>query len=267
MPDGIAEILTNWLPVLYLAISLALIYLAYYTAKISLAKLRLRGIISRKFEETAKLIALAITAVIVLPAAISALVPHPLVPTVSLAVSLIVIAVVLFSIIGYVANSLSYLIVALTSTVRDGEYVRILVDGREYEGRVLLVEGNYMVLRTEPGASVMIPYSRLLRSVIIKLSQLPLVLRIKVVKPGGNIDEVVEKVANAVRKSRLVNKTSVSVKPIEASEDGVVLIAEAEAVNPRNINDCFEDLVKILMKELPYKVSIEVVSSRGIQTH
>ncbi|MEM1931169.1 MAG: hypothetical protein QXL79_03535 [Sulfolobales archaeon] len=267
MPNGVAEALTNWLPVLYLAISLALIYFVYHAAKLSLSKLRLKGIISRKFEETAKLIALAVTAIIVLPAAISALVPHPLVPTVSLAVSLIVVAVVLFSIIGYVANSLSYLIIALTSTVRDGEYVRVLVDGREYEGRALLVEGNYMVLKTEPGTSIMIPYSRLLRSVIIKLSQVPLVLRIKVVKPGGDIDEVVEKVASAIRKSKLVNKTSISVKPVEVSEDGVVLVAEAEAVNPKNVNDCFEDLVKILMKELPYKVSIEVVSGRSAQTH
>lgn len=263
MPSDLIEALSSWLPVLYLVISLALIYAVYYAAKVSLARLRLKGIISRRFEETAKLIALAVAAVIVIPAAVSTVVPHPLVPTVSLAVSLIVVSVVLFSIIGYIANSLSYLIVALTSTVKDGEYVRILVDGKEYEGRVLLVEGNYMILRTEPGASVLIPYSRLLRSVIVKLSQLPLVLRIKVMKPGSSIDEVVERVTNAMRKSRLVNKTSVSVRPVEVSEDGIVLIAEAEAINPRNVNDCFEDLVRILIKEIPYRVSIEFVDSRG----
>lgn len=263
MPSDLAEALSGWLPVLYLVISLALIYAAYYAAKASLARLRLKGIISRRFEETAKLVALAVAAVIVIPAAVSAVVPHPLVPTVSLTVSLIVVSVVLFSIIGYIANSLSYLIVALTSMVKDGEYMRILVDGKEYEGRVLLVEGNYMILRTEPGASVLIPYSRLLRSVIVKLSQLPLVLRIKVAKPGSNIDEVVERVTSAIRKSRLVSKTSVSVRPVEVSEDGIVLIAEAEAVNPRNVNDCFEDLVRILIKEIPYRVSIEFVDSRG----
>lgn len=263
MPNDSLMVLDSWLPVLYLVISIAVIYSVYYVAKIALTRLRLRGIISRRFEETAKLIVLALAAVIVLPAAVSAVVPHPLVPTVSLTVSLIVVAVVLFSIAGYVSNSLSYLLVALTSTVKDGEYVRVLVDGKEYEGRVLLVEGNYMILRTEPGASVLIPYGRLLRSVIVKLSQLPLMLRIRVAKPGSSIDEIVEKVTNAVRKSKLVNKTSISVRPVGVSEDEVVLIAEAEAVNPKNINDCFEDLVKILIRELPYKVSIEVVSGRG----
>ncbi len=243
-------------------ISAIVIYTAYYVAKVSLSRLRLRGIISRRFEETVKLVVLVLAAAIVLPVAISTIVPHPLVPTVSLAVVLTVAAVVLSSIIGYISNSLAYLVVALTSIVRDGEYVRVLVDGREFEGRVLLVEGNHVILKTEPGVSVLIPYSRLLKSVIVKISRLPLALRVRVVKPGGSIDEVIEKVSNAIRKSRLVEKGSISVRPIGVREDEVVLRVEAEAINPKNIDDCLEELVRLLLNELPYKISVEIVSGR-----
>ncbi|MCS7099525.1 MAG: hypothetical protein RMH84_00290 [Sulfolobales archaeon] len=262
MSGELAAMLSSWLPVLYLVISIALVYAAYYFARVSLRKLRLRGIVSRKFEETAKLVVLAVAAAIVVPAAISALFPHPLVPVVSLSVLVIIAALTLFSVIGYVSNSLSYLIVALTSTIRDGEYVRIVVNGREYEGRAMLIEGNYLVLRTEPGVSVLVPYSQLLKSVIVKLSQLPLTLRIRVVKPGGSLEEIVKRVSDAIRKSKLINKTEISVKPVEVSEDEVVLMVETEAVNPKSANNCFEDIAKILLKEIPYKITIEVVSSR-----
>ncbi|MCX8185043.1 MAG: hypothetical protein RMI56_01900 [Sulfolobales archaeon] len=265
MPTDLATTLSDWLPVIYLVISVALVYAAYYAAKVSLRKLRLRGIISRKFEETAKLLVLVVAAVIVVPAAISVLLPHPLVPIVSLSVLVIVVAVALFSVVGYISNSLSYLIVALTSIVRDGEYVRIIVDGREYEGRAMLIEGNYLILKTEPGVSVLVPYSQLLKSVVVKLSQLPLTLRIRVLKPGSSLEEIVEKVSGAIKKSRLVNKAGVSVRPIGVSEDEVVLMIETEVANPKSIDECFEDLAKILLKEIPYKISIEVVSSRGIQ--
>ncbi len=251
-----------WSPVLYLAISAVIIYATYYVARIALARLRLRGIISRKFEETVKLVVLILTAAIVLPAAFSTVVPHPLVPTVSLAVVLTVVAVVLFSVIGYISNSLAYLVVALTSMVRDGEYVRVLIDGKEFEGRVLLVEGNHVVLKADPGTSVFIPYSRLLRSVIVKMSRLPLVLRVRVAKPGGNIDEVIEKVYSAIRRSRLVDKANISVRPLGVREDEVVLRVEAEAVNPKNVDDCLEELVRLLLNELPYKISVEIVSGR-----
>lgn len=176
---------------------------------------------------------------------------------------LAVAVIILFSIAGYVSNSISYLLVALTSIVRDGEYVRVFIDGMEFEGRVLLVEGNHVVLKTEPGTSVLIPYSRLLKAVIVKMSRLPLVLKVRVVKPGGGIDEVIEKVSNAIRKSRLVDRATVSVRPIGVREDEVLLRVEAEAVNPRSVDDCLEELVRLLLNELPYKISVEIVSGRG----
>jgi len=168
-------------------------------------------VISRRFEETAKLLGLAVLIAIVVPAAISTVVTHPLAPTLSVAVAVIVVSVILASLMGYISNSLSYLVVALTSSIKDGEYVKVVVDGKEYEGRVMLVEGNYMVLKTDPGTSVLIPYSRLLRSVIVKLSQMPLILRIRVSNPGNDVSDVVNRVAETIRKSKLVNKATVSV--------------------------------------------------------
>lgn len=260
---NLADVLGVWMPVLYLVASLLVVYAAYYAVKVFLSRLRLRGLISKRSEETIKLASLITIAVIVIPVAVSAVVPHPLVPTVSLAISIMVIAVILFSIMGYLTNALSYLLIALTSTLKDGEYVRVLVEGREYEGRVQLVEGNYVVLRSESGVSVHIPYSRLLGSVIVRLSQLPLVLLIRVSKPGSNLDEVIGKVYKALRTSKLIDKNSVSVRPVEVSEDVVVLEAEVETMNPRNVGECYEELVRTLIKELPYKVSIEIVGTRN----
>jgi hypothetical protein len=262
--DPVDDIVGNYLPALYILASLVALAAIYYASKAFLARLRLRGIISRRSEETAKLVILAIATVIIIPAALSAVTPHPLVPAVSIAVALLVVAVVLFSIIGYIANSLSYLIVATTSIVRDGELVRVELDGREYEGRALLSEGNYMVLKTESGASVLIPYSRLLKSVIVKLSQVPIVLRVEVESPRGSLDEVIRKVTNVVRSSKLIDRSSVSVKPLEVSEDKLVLLVEAEAANPRNVSECYDELVKALIREIPYKVSVEVVERRNI---
>jgi len=260
----VEDIIGSYMPVLYLLASLIALVAIYYASKTFLARLRLRGIISRKSEETAKLVILAIAMVIIIPAALSAVTPHPLVPAVSIAVALIVIAVVLISIMGYVANSLSYLIVATTSIVRDGELVRVEIDGKEYEGRALLSEGNYMVLKTESGATVLIPYSRLLKSVIVKLSQVPVLLRIEIEGPRGNLDEIVGKVANVVRSSKLVEKGSISVRPLEVSDEKLVLLVEAEAVNPRNVDECYDELIKTLIREIPYKVSIEIVGRRTL---
>lgn len=260
----VEDIIGSYMPVLYLLASLIALVAIYYTSKTFLARLRLRGIISRKSEETAKLVILAIAMVIIIPAALSAVTPHPLVPAVSIAVALIVIAVVLISIMGYVANSLSYLIVATTSIVRDGELVRVEIDGKEYEGRALLSEGNYMVLKTESGAAVLIPYSRLLKSVIVKLSQVPVLLRIEIEGPRGNLDEIVGKVTNVVRSSKLVEKGSISVRPLEVSDEKLVLLVEAEAVNPRNVDECYDELIKALIREIPYKVSIEIVGRRTL---
>jgi len=262
--SSVESIVGNYLPILYLLTSLVALVVIYHVSKAFLARLRLRGIISRRSEETAKLIILAIATVIIIPAALSAVTPHPLAPAVSIAVALLVVAVVLFSIMGYVANSLSYLIVATTSIVRDGELVRVELDGKEYEGRALLSEGNYMVLKTESGASVLIPYSRLLRSVIVKLGQVPVVLRVEVESPRGSLDEVVRKVTNVVRSSKLVDRSSVSVKPLEVREDRLVLLVEAEAINPRNVDECYDELVKALIREIPYKVSIEIVERKGL---
>lgn len=265
--NNLWEMLNVWQPFLYLVVSILVIYIAYYAVKVFLSRLRLRGLISKRSEETIKIVALITLVVMIIPVAISALVPHPLVPVVSLAISIIVVVVVVFSTIGYLTNTVSYLLVALTSTIKDGEYVRVLIDGREYEGRAQLVEGNYMILRSEPGVSVYIPYGRLLRSVIVKMSQLPLLLRIKITKPGSSLDEIVGKVYEIIRKSKLINKNSISLRPIEASEDTVVLEAEVETMNPRNVGECYEELVKTLIKELPYKVSIEIVNNRGSSRH
>jgi len=249
----------SYVPILYLIAPLVALVAIYYASKTFLARLRLRGIISRKSEETAKLVILAIAMVITIPAALSAVTPHPLVPAVSIAVALLVVAVVLFSIMGYIANSLSYLIVATTSIVKDGELVRVEVDGKEYEGRALLSEGNYMVLKTESGASVLIPYSRLLKSVIVKLGQVPVLLRVGIEGPRGNLDEIVRKVANVVRSSKLVEKSSISVRPLEVSDERLVLLVEAEAVNPRNVGECYDELIKALIREIPDQLSIAII--------
>ncbi len=260
---NLLESISGWAPLFYLIASLLVIYALYYALRIFLSRLRRRGIISRRFEETAKLLGLAILVAMFIPAVVSIITAHPLAPILSVAVAVIVVSVILASIMGYISNSLSYLVVALTSSIRDGEYIKVVVDGKEYEGRAILVEGNYMILKTEPGASVLIPYSRLLRSVIVKLSQMPLVLRIRVASPGSNVSEVVERVAEAVKKSRLVNKATVSVRPLEIGEDSVVLAVEAETQNPRNVGECFEDIVKTLIRELPYKVTIEVMNMKS----
>ncbi len=259
--EGIAG---SYLPILYLLISLAALVAIYYASRTFLARLRLRGIISRRSEETAKVLILAVAMIIIIPAALSAVTPHPLVPAVSIAVALLVAAIVLFSVIGYIANSLSYLIVATTSVIRDGELVRVEIDGKEYEGRALLSEGNYMVLKNESGASVLIPYSRLLKSVIVKLSQVPILLRIEIESPRGSLDEIVRKVSSVVRSSKLVEKSGISVKPVEVRDERLVLLVEAETVNPRNVSECYDELIRALIREIPYKVSIEIVERRAL---
>ncbi|MCC6014835.1 MAG: hypothetical protein LM564_03925, partial [Desulfurococcaceae archaeon] len=69
---------------------------------------------------------------------------------------------------------------------------------------------------------------------------------------------------NVVRSSKLVDRSSVSVKPLEVREDRLVLLVEAEAINPRNVDECYDELVKALIREIPYKVSIEIVERKGL---
>lgn len=176
-----------------------------------------------------------------------------------IALTVIVGGVVLYSVRGFLENLFSYLVISTSSVVREGERVVIRLGDEEVDGLVQEMNENYVVLRTEHNALVYIPNSLLSKAIIVRPMLQTLKLRISL-RGNNHIDvsNIVRSVQEALRRARLISKTSIQVKPVEVYENRVVVLIEADVLNPKNVDEAYTEIMNVLRASLPHKVRIEL---------
>lgn len=224
-----------------------------------LSRFRTRGIISRGTEETIRFTSFATLSLIVLAVAISYWFQNYITLTFFISLLAMFIGVIIYALRTYIENALSYLVFVTSNVARDGEIIKVEYGDKIYEGKINITEGGYATIVMENNA-VYIPYSILLKSIIIK--SLYNIVRFKLKLRGQNLDleKVVEDIKEATKSLKMINKESIEIKPIEVKEDEIILNISFEVPNPRNIEECYETLVKILTRKMPYRISFELAT-------
>lgn len=246
--------------VLYIVLAIAIVVVVYIATKKALSSLRIRGVISRRVEETGKMIVLVISIIIVIPMLLSSVFAVAEARWIAIAILFIIIFIGIYSFRNYLENSISFLFVVSSGIINDGDNVRIEIGDKSYEGTAIIREGEYMILRTEHGSYIYIPYSLILKSIVIKTIQSHITAKLHIHGQGIDVEKLVNDVSNIIKKSsKYIDKSSISVKPIEAGDEGVTLLLEVDIVNPRKIDECYEEMVRIITRELPYRASIEII--------
>ncbi len=246
--------------ILYIVLAIAIVIAVYIILGKVLSSLRIRGVIGRRVEETGKMAVLIISIIIVVPMLLSSVFEVAEARWIAIAILFMVIFIGIYSFRNYLENFVSYLFVVLSGIIDDGDNIRIEIGGKSYEGTAIIGEGEYMILKTDHGSYIYVPYSAILKSIIIKTIQSHIVAKLYVRGQGIDVEKLVNDVSSIIRKSsKYIEKSSVSVKPVEANEEGVTLLLDVDIVNPRKIDECYEEMVKIIMRELPYRVSIEII--------
>ncbi|ADM27282.1 hypothetical protein Igag_0444 [Ignisphaera aggregans DSM 17230] len=245
---------------LYIALAITIIVVVYTITKRALSSLRIKGKISRRVEETGKMIALIATMIIVIPMLLSSVFAIAEVKWITMAILLIMIFIGIYSLRNSLENSISFLFIVSSGIINDGDNVRIEFGGKSYEGTAILKEGEYMLLKTDHGNYIYIPYSIVLKSVIIKMVQSHIMAKLYIHGQGIDIEKLVNDISNIIKKSsKYIDKTNISIKPVEVDDESVTLLLEADIANPRKINECYEELIKIITREVPYRASIEII--------
>ncbi len=246
--------------IIYIVLAIAIVATVYTIIKKVLSSLRVRGVISRRVEETGKMIVLIISIIIVIPMLLSSIFAVTEAKWIAIAILFIIIFIGLYSFRNYLENSISFLFIVSSGIINDGDNIRIEIGDKSYEGTAIIREGEYMILKTNHGSYIYIPYSIILKSIIIKTVQSHITAKLYIHGQGIDIERLVNDVSNIIRKSsKYIDKSSISVKPVEAGDNGVTLLIEADIVNPRKIDECYEEMVKIITRELPYRASIEII--------
>lgn len=254
-----ASLLEYIQPYLNLIIALIVVAIVYFIAKKLLYKLRLRGLITHGTEGTLRAIILIAMMVIALPIAFSSIFQRYEIAWLSIATLIFIGIVVVVSLYSYIENSLMYLIVISSGIVREGDNVEIVVDGKSYTGRVILAEGSHMMLRTNHNASILIPYRKVFNAIIVKKQHILLKFMAKIYGYNIDVKTLIERIVNVLKRSKTIIREEISVKPHEISDNSVTLAIELGIMNPSSINECYEEIVKNLTSELPYRVDIEVI--------
>jgi hypothetical protein len=246
-------------PYLNIIIALIIMVIIYYIAKKLLYRLRIKGIITRNTEGTLKVIILITLASIILPTLFSTVLQRYEILWLSIAIFTFMGVTIMVSLHSYLENSLMYIIVVASGILKDGDDIQIEIDGKSYIGRVTLTEGSHMHLRTNHGASVLIPYKKVFNAIIVKRQYTVLRFMIKIYGYNLDIESLIEKIVNIIKKAKTIIREEISVKLHEAADDNVSLDIEVGIMNPSNINECYEEIVKSLSMELPYKIDIKIL--------
>ena len=244
-------------PVLYAILGFVVLLAIVSGVGRVLSRLRARRIITRSAESKVKLIVLILGISLYISYVVSLIKAETLWFLVALTV--IVGGVILYSVRGFLENLFSYLVISTSSVVREGERVVIRLGDEEVEGLVQEMNENYVVLRTEHNALVYIPNSLLSKAIIVRPMLQTLKLRISL-RGNNHIDvsNIVRSVQEALRRARLISKTSIQVKPVEVYENRVVVLIEADILNPKNVDEAYTEIMNVLRASLPHKVRIEL---------
>ena len=261
VPEDLMKAIWNFMQtyhlieVLVISIIVAIIYIAIRRI---VSRFRSKGFISRGTEETIRFVSFTVLSLIVLAVAVSYWLQNYITAAFFITILAMFIGVMVYSIRTYIENALSYLIFVTSNIVKDGENVKIDYGGKVYEGRINITEGSYATIATE-NKTVFIPYSVLLKSVITKSLRNVVKFRLRVKGQNLELDKVIENIRETVKDLKMINRESIDIKPLEIKEDEIILNLSFEVPNPRNIEECYEMLVKLLTREIPYRLSFELI--------
>ncbi len=237
--------------------------LAYYLLGGFLDRLRARRVIERGLENAIKVLSLTVIVVVAVPLVFSILVGYQMAMLFSIAVLTLIGLALALAVRGYSTNIVSQLLIVSGGTLREGEYVRIETGSGSYEGRVLSSSGGYLILKNDRGNVIHIPYSILNNSIIIKMTGGLIRVKLKVKGENLTVERVFNIVESALKGCKNIDKGGLSLKLLrvgeEDSEKAVVMIVEARALNPRNEDKVREEIVELLVKNIPYETSATIV--------
>ncbi|MEM0027506.1 MAG: hypothetical protein QXT53_05805 [Ignisphaera sp.] len=242
--------------VLYIVVAIAIVIAIYVTIGRILRGLRIKGVISRRAEELIKIIVLVLSALIVIPIAISSFIQYTL--WFSISIAIIIIIVVIISLRSLIENTFSYLILVSSGLLRDGEYIQVNVDDGAYEGKVVLLEGNFMEILTPDNRIVFIPYRQVLNSVIVKQSLQILKFRLDVYGHGLDIDRIVNTVREILSRSRFVASIN-DIRLLEVKEGEASFLVEVGLRTPGATTLCVSDVYKALSKSIANRFRVEIL--------
>ncbi len=255
----ITSLLEQFQPYLNIVVALVIIAIIYLIAKKLLYKLRLKGVITHGTEGTLRIIILITITAIALPMLFSSIFQRYEIVWLSIAIFITMSAIILTSLYSYIESTFMYLIVMSSGIVKEGDNIEIAIDGKNYMGRVILAEGSHMILRTTHGTSVLIPYKKVFNAIIVKKQHTSLRFMVKLYGYNLDVKTLIEKITNILKRSKIIIKEEISIKPHEISDDSVTLNIELSIMNPSSVNECYEEVVKNLTSELPYRIDIEIV--------
>ncbi|MDM7275386.1 MAG: mechanosensitive ion channel [Thermoprotei archaeon] len=237
--------------------------LTYYLLNGFLGKLRARRVIERGLENTIKVLALAVIVIVAVPFVFSILVGYQMAMLFSIAVLALTGLVLALAVKGYTSNIISQLLIVSEGVLREGEYVKIELGSGGYEGRVLSSSGGYLILKDDRGNAIHIPYSILNNSIIVKMTGG--LIRVKLKVKGGDltVERVLHMVESTLEKCKTIDKRDLTVKLLrvgdEDAEKVVIMMVEAKTLNPRNEDKAKEEIVELLVKNIPYETSATII--------
>lgn len=225
--------------------------------------LKLRKIIDKRTEASLRFIFAGLISIIAVlsAASIAFEIQHGLVASGVLLI--IILLPVAYVVTMYISNLFSYLIISLSNIIVEGDYIRVDIGEKSYEGRALLSMGEFLELRTDDGNVVYVPYSKLRSSVVTKLAGA--IVNLKLVMKGSNLNvaDAMKTVEMALSSSTAIDKGGSSVELTMVQETGekteAAFMIRARLVNPRNVERAKEEIMRYFLKaELPYDVSVAV---------
>lgn len=245
----------NLIPIIGAIITLSIIYILL---KNVLARFRARGIISKGTEEAMRFASITLLALIIFAIAISMFLQVHLLAIAFIALLMMFIGMIMYATRTYIENAISYMMFVSSNIVKEGDIIEIYINDKVYKGRISIAEGGYAVI--DLGDSrIYIPYNVLLKSIITKVvhNVIRFILRVK----GKNLElaKLVNEVKNILSEIKIVNRENIVIKPIEVENDTLSLIISIEILNPRNIDECYDTITKLLERKLPYGFSIKFI--------
>lgn len=251
----------SWL-ILSIFVPLIALLVFVYIVSFIIDKLRMKGVVSRSAEQRFKAFIYSIALIIFVVHITSTIYANNITLSIAFIVALILFA--LYAIRHFIENLFSYFVVVLSGIVREGEHVMVKLNNDVVSGVVVSIDELYTVISSQHNVYVFIPNTALLKSMVMRPRAASIAFKITFygIESAG-VEDIMRFVEDAIASSRLINKSSVNIRLVEARGNSVTVLAEAEVLNPRNVEESYLDVMNILRQKLrPYKVKIEVVGER-----
>ncbi len=247
-------------PVLYALIGLVALLVAIGLINRIVGRLRRSGAITRSAEGKFKLIIVLIGITLYLSYVFT------LIKSEALWILAIIVGfsvgLIFYSIRHFFENLFTFIMISSSNVIREGERVIVRLGENEVEGHVVEMNESYVVIRTLHNALVYIPNTQLVKAVIVRPSQTT--LRLKVTVRAGeretiDIDSITRAIESVITSCRLIDKSNIQVRPVEVYDGTLVVVIEADVLNPRNVDEAYTEIVNRLRTVLQHRVKIELI--------